>query len=119
MMHSDNKGLVLPPRIVKNKLVIIPIIFDKTKKETLKVAKEIQKQFSSLNSILDDREEYSHGWKYSEWELKGIPLRIEIGPKDLEKKSVMVVKRNTGEKKQIKISELKKEIPKILDQIQE
>ena len=68
--------------------------------------------------ILDDREDYSPGWKFSEWELKGIPLRIEIGPKDLEKNSVTIVKRNTGEKSQLKIKEIKTKIPKILDEIQ-
>lgn len=118
MTHSDDKGLVLPPRIAKNKIVIVPILFEKTKSETLKVAKEILKQFSDFSPILDDREDYSPGWKFSEWELKGIPLRIEIGPKDLEKKSATIVKRNTGEKLQIKIKDLEKQVPKILEEMQ-
>ena len=71
-----------------------------------------------FNPILDLREEYSPGRKFSEWELKGIPIRIEIGPKDLEKNSIMLVKRNTSEKRQIKISELQKKIPLILDEVQ-
>ncbi len=68
--------------------------------------------------IVDDREGYSPGWKYNEWELKGIPIRIEIGPKDIAKKSVVLVKRNDGKKIQVKMKTLKKEIPKILDQMQ-
>jgi prolyl-tRNA synthetase len=118
MLHSDNKGLVLPPKIADEKLVIIPLIFKDSKEKILKKAKEIYKELEKFNPILDDSEEYSPGWKYSNWELKGIPLRIELGPRDLEKKQVIVVKRNTGEKLIIKIEKLKSEIPKILEQIQ-
>ena len=117
-IHSDNKGLVIPPKIANEKIVIIPILFDKTKQKTIKQAEKIKKQLKNFSPILDSREDYSPGWKYSEWELKGIPLRIEIGPRDLEKSSVIIVKRNTGEKIEIKIKDLKKEIPKILSQIQ-
>ena len=118
MTHSDNKGLILPPKIAKNKIVIVPIIFEKTKSEILKQSKKIKEELKEFAPILDDREEHSPGWKFSEWELKGIPLRIEIGPKDLEKNSVTIVKRNTGEKSQLKIKEIKTKIPKLLDEIQ-
>jgi len=118
MTHSDDKGLVLPPKIAKNKIVIIPIFFNETKNKILSEAKKIEKQLKEFSPILDSREEYSPGWKYSDWELKGIPLRIELGPKDLEKKSVTIVKRNTNEKIQIKISELKKTLFGILEQMQ-
>ena len=117
MTHSDNKGLILPPKIAKNKVVIVPIIFEKAKTEILKQAKKIKEQLKEFAVILDDREDYSPGWKFSGWELKGIPLRIEIGPKDLEKNSVTIVKRNTGEKSQLKIKDLEKKIPKLLDEI--
>ena len=118
-IHSDNKGLVIPPRIADEKIVIIPILFEETKEKILKEAEKIKKELDNFNPILDDREDYSPGWKFSEWELKGIPLRIEIGPKDLEKKSITIVKRNTGEKLSIFIKDLKKEIPIILEQIQQ
>jgi prolyl-tRNA synthetase len=117
-MHSDDKGLVIPPKMAENKLVIIPILIKGKEKEVLKEAEKIKKDLVEFSPLFDDREEYSPGWKFSEWELKGIPLRIEIGPKDLEKKSAMIVKRNTGEKISVKISELKKQIPKVLEQIQ-
>ena len=118
-IHSDNKGLIIPPKVASNQVVIIPILFDKTKNKVLKKAKEIKKMLGKFSPILDKREDYSPGWKYSEWELKGIPLRIEIGPKDLEKNQVIIVKRNDSKKHAIKISNLKKEIPKLLDEIQD
>ncbi len=116
MTHSDDKGLVLPPKVAENKLVIVPILFEDTKEKVLKEAKKIEKELKQFNPILDEREEYNPGWKFNEWELKGIPLRVEIGPKDIEKKQVMVVKR-TGEKTPIKITDLKQTIPKLLDEL--
>ncbi len=118
-MHSDNSGLVIPPKIAENKVAIIPLLFKGKEKKVLEEAEKIKKELKSLNPILDAREDYSPGWKYSEWELKGIPLRIEIGPRDLENKSVMIKTRIGKEKQQIKIKDLKKEIPKILDKMQE
>jgi prolyl-tRNA synthetase len=117
-IHSDNNGLVIPPKIAENKIVIIPILFDKTKSKVLKEAEKIKKDLEEFSPILDSREDYSPGRKFSEWELKGIPIRIEIGPKDLEKKQVVIVKRNDSQKSMIKIKALKKEIPKLLEQIQ-
>jgi len=117
-LHSDNKGLVIPPKMANNKIVIVPIIIKGKEKLVLKESEKIKKELSKFNPILDSREDYSPGWKFSEWELKGIPVRIEIGPKDLEKKSVTLVKRNSLEKTQIKTSELKNQIPKILEKMQ-
>ena len=82
-------------------------------------ANEINKTLKKFNSILDDRDGYSPGWKFNEWELKGIPIRIEIGPKDLEKKQVVLVRRDTGEKKSVKINSIKKEVDQMLDDIQD
>ncbi len=118
VVHSDDKGLIIPPKLAENKIVIVPILFDKTKDKVMNIAEKIKKDFEEFSPILDDREDYSPGWKFSEWELKGIPLRIEIGPKDLENSQVTVVKRNDSKKIAIKVNELKKEIPKILEQIQ-
>ncbi len=118
MVHGDDKGLVLPPKIAKHQLVIIPILFDKTKSEVLKKSKEIATLLKKHNPILDERLDYSPGWKYNEWELKGIPIRIEIGPKDIENKQVVVVHRDSGKKESIKEKDLGKKIPEILDDIQ-
>ncbi len=115
MMHGDDKGIVLPPRLASHKAVIVPILFDKTKKQTLAGARHVQRLLKEHNVILDDREEYNPGWKFSQWELQGIPLRIEVGPKDIEKQQVTVVRRDTGEKIPIKESLLKKRIPELLE----
>ncbi|VVB82304.1 Proline--tRNA ligase [uncultured archaeon] len=117
-IHSDNKGLVIPPKIAENQIVIVPILFDQTKSKVLKIAEKIKKDLEEFSPILDDREDSTPGRKFSEWELKGIPLRIEIGPKDLEKNSVTLAKRNDSKKSSAKITGLKKEVSKILEQIQ-
>lgn len=117
-IHSDNKGLVIPPKLAENKIVIIPIFAKDNKQKIIKQAKKLEKELQHFNPILDIREGYSPGWKFSEWELKGIPLRIEIGPKDIVKKQVIIVKRNDGKKQITKISSLKTTIPKILEEIQ-
>lgn len=117
-IHADNKGLILPPRIAPNKIVIVPIFSEREKKIILGEAKKIAKSLESLNPILDDREDKSPGFKFNEWELKGIPVRIEIGPKDLAKKEVVVVRRDNAKKQTIKFPSLEKEIPKILEDIQ-
>jgi len=118
MTHGDEKGLVLPPRAAEHKLAIIPILFEASKTQTLLAARSLAKQLKRFNPILDDREEYSAGWKFNEYELTGIPLRIELGPKDIEKQSVMLVRRDTGEKRSVPIAQLADEIRKTLDEMQ-
>ena len=118
MVHGDDKGLVLPPKIAENKLVIIPILFEKGKLAVQKKANELSKKLAKFNPILDNREEYSPGYKFNEYELKGIPIRIEIGPKDIKKKSVTLVRRDSGKKQVISENKLSNEIPKILEDIQ-
>ena len=117
-IHSDDKGLVIPPKLAENKAVIVPIIFgDDTKEAILKEAKSLEKELKDFNPILDDRDDKTAGWKFNEWELKGIPIRIEIGPRDLEKNQVIVVRRDTLKKEPIKLKDLKKQIPVILESI--
>jgi len=117
-VHSDEKGLILPPKMAINKVVIVPILFDETKEKILKLCKELEKQLSEFNAFTDSRENYSPGFKFNEWELKGIPIRIEIGPKDLENKQAIVVRRDTLKKEAIKIFELSKKISLMLKDIQ-
>jgi prolyl-tRNA synthetase len=118
MMHGDNKGLVLPPRVAENKVAIVPILFDATKESTLAKARELARALKRFNPILDDREEYSAGWKFNEHELNGVPLRIEIGPKDIEKNQVVVVRRDTGAKAFVPILQLQDEVRRLLDAMQ-
>jgi len=117
-MHSDNKGLVLPPKIAPNKIVITPLMFEKEKK-VLEKAKEIFKSLSKYDPLLDERLEVTPGYKFNEWELKGIPIRIEIGPRDLKKKEVILVRRDNGKKTLVKIKNIKKQIEKELKEMQE
>ncbi len=120
MAHGDDKGLVLPPKIAPTQAVIVPILFDKTKKEVLKEAEKIKESLekAGISTHLDDRDAYSAGFKFNEWELKGVPLRIEIGPRDVENKQVVLVRRDIGEKKIIKLSSLAKDAKKSLDELQ-
>lgn len=118
MTHSDNKGLVLPPRVAENKVAIVPILFDATKATTLVKARELAKTLKRFNPILDDREEYSAGWKFNEHELSGVPLRIELGPKDIEKNQCVIVRRDTGEKHFVPLPELQNEVRRLLDLMQ-
>lgn len=118
MLHSDDKGLVLPPNIAPNKAVIIPILFEKTKDEVLKYCRDIENKLKSFDVILDDRDTYSSGWKFNEWELKGIPIRIEAGPKDMEQQQVVMVRRDTGEKHFVKITSLTETLSTLLKDMQ-
>jgi prolyl-tRNA synthetase len=117
MVHGDNKGLVLPPKLAYNKAVIIPLIFKGKEENVIKKAKEIHKKLNQFKVILDDRD-YTAGWKFNEWELKGIPLRIEIGPRDVEKKQITLVRRDNSKKIEIKETNLIKDVEKILEDIQ-
>ena len=120
LVHSDNKGLVLPPRVAQTQVVFVPITYkddDMTVihnkiEELTKTLKE-----AGVRVTFDDRENYNPGWKFNHWELKGIPIRLEMGKKDLEKQEVRLVRRDTGEKIQIKTDLLAVEIPRLLDQI--
>jgi len=117
-IHSDNKGLVLPPLLAEHKIVIVPILFEERKKELLKQGKQLKKTLKAFNPVVDEREDYRPGWKYNEWELKGIPLRLELGPKDIEKKQVVLVRRDTGKKERVKIKDVKKKVEVLLKKIQ-
>ncbi len=120
MAHGDDKGLVLPPRIAPIQVIIIPIYDNKTKAKVLKEGEKLRGKLDSKFSVhLDDRDAYSPGWKFNEWELKGVPLRIEIGPRDIRKKQVVLVRRDTGKKKSVKEKGVVKSIGKTLELIQE
>jgi len=122
MVHGDDKGLVLPPRIAPIQAVVIPIPYKAA--ETDKImnkAKEIYKrlQRAGVSSILDDREEYTPGWKFNDWELKGVPVRVEIGPKDVKNNQVTLARRDTLERMTVKDEEIEKVVLKLLDEIQQ
>ena len=118
MYHSDDKGLVIPPKLAENKAVVVPIIFGDTKDKVNSEAKKLADELKEFNVILDDREDKTAGWKFNEWEMKGMPVRIEIGPKDIEKNQVVLVRRDTSEKLFVKREELNGKLSELLETIQ-
>ena len=120
MVHGDDKGLVLPPKVAPIHAVVVPIYYKKSKETVLKKARELKSKLEKggLTVELDDREIYTPGWKFNEWEMKGVPVRIEIGPKDVEKKRVILVRRDDNRKKPVSEENLEKEIDVLLEDIQ-
>ena len=120
MVHGDDKGLVLPPKVAPMQIVIVPIYRNEEgKNSVLPKVEEIQNKLESkdIRIHVDDREGLSPGYKFNDWELKGVPLRIEIGPKDIENQKIVVAKRYNLEKIDLSFEEIEK-IPLILDEIQ-
>lgn len=117
MVHGDDSGLVLPPKIAPTQIMIVPIA--QHKEGVLEKAEELKKKLLKAGfSVKCDVSEKSPGWKFSEQEIRGIPLRIEIGPKDIEKGIVTAVRRDNREKTEIAFESLEKEISEILDKMQ-
>ena len=119
MTHGDDKGLVLPPNIAPTQVVVVPIIFEDSKKAVLKEAKEIANRLAGFRVEADLRDDCSAGWKFNEWELKGVPLRIEVGPRDIEKKQAVLVRRDDGKKRFVPLASLAKEVESELAAIQD
>src|SRR3989338_622944 len=121
MVHGDDKGLIMPPRIAPVHVVVVPIVFRENKESIITKAKEIAKKLKLKNHAveLDDRDGYTPGWKFNEWELKGVPLRIEIGPKDVESEQAVLVRRDDGKKITVKIKEIENKVGETLSDIQD
>lgn len=119
-LHGDDRGLIIPPAISPIDAVIVPILFEKNKKEVLEKCESVKKSLESkgLKVKIDSRDNYTPGWKFNYWELKGAPVRIEIGPRDVKAKKAVLVRRDTGEKSSVDEKYLAEEITKILDNMQ-
>jgi prolyl-tRNA synthetase len=119
MTHGDDSGLVLPPRIAPYQAVIVPIGRDDWRQTVLPHAQEVQRALESagIRTTLDERDERP-GWKFAEWELRGVPLRLEIGPRDIEKGQVTIVRRDTREKAAVPIDGAPAHLQSLLDEIQ-
>ncbi len=117
MAHGDQRGLKLPPRVAPIQVVIVPVAAHKG--GVIEKAQEVADTLKNLGVRveLDDRDQ-SPGWKFNEWEMKGVPMRIEIGPRDIENGQVMVARRDTHEKFAVSIDTLSERVPEILDNIQ-
>lgn len=121
MAHSDDEGLVLPPKLAPIQVVIVPIFKGEEQLEMLRdkvsgIKKNLEAQDISVK--FDDRDTYKPGWKFAEYELKGVPVRITVGPRDLEQGMVEVARRDTKEKFSLPLENLENEIVKLLDEIQ-
>jgi prolyl-tRNA synthetase len=110
-VHGDNKGLIMPPEVAPLQVVIIPIIFKGKEQAVLEASSTLYKKLlqENIRSTLDDRD-ITPGNKYYDWELKGVPLRIEIGPKDVEKNELTLVRRDSSKKKSISLKDAEKTI---------
>ena len=121
MTHGDDSGLVLPPRVAPYQVVIVPIQRGSWQETVLPSAKAIHDALSAagVRVHLDDRDAYTTGWKFAEWELRGVPLRVEIGPKDIEKSQVVLVRRDTREKLFAPVDGLAGRVDALLGEIQQ
>ena len=117
MTHGDDKGMVMPPKVAPIQVVIVPILFDKTKKEVLEASNKLKDDLEAHNiSVhLDDRDGYRPGFKFNDWELKGIPIRIELGPRDLETEQFTYVRRDDASKGTAKLANAKDKVKDLLE----
>ncbi len=119
--HGDEKGLVLPPRVAPQQVVLIPIYKTESEREEmlsalLPLAESLEAQ--KVRVHLDARDTVTPGFKFNEWEVKGVPVRIEIGPRDFAKGEVVVARRDTGAKEPMALAEVSNHIPVLLEEIQ-
>jgi prolyl-tRNA synthetase len=122
MAHSDDDGLVLPPKLAPIHVVIVPIF--KNEEELKKITEKVDQLSASIRGLgytvkFDNRDTHKPGFKFAEWELKGVPVRIAIGPRDLENGTVEVARRDTKEKQVMKLDDVSRAIPKLLEDIQD
>ncbi|MFQ5710275.1 MAG: proline--tRNA ligase [Candidatus Geothermarchaeales archaeon] len=121
MVHGDDRGLIIPPRVAPYQVVIIPIYYKGSeKRRVLDKAKEVSDKLEGegFNVSVDDREERTPGWKFNEWELKGVPLRVEIGPKDIQGKRLTLVRRDNFERTSVEERRFIERVGETLDDIQ-
>ena len=116
MTHGDNRGLKLPPKIAPIQVIVVPIA--QHKEGVLEKASSLADFLNQKYRVqIDAREEYSPGYKFNEWEMKGVPIRLEIGPKDLEQEQCVLVRRDTGDKEIVKLDEVSRRIETMLEDI--
>jgi prolyl-tRNA synthetase len=120
MVHGDDRGLRLPPRVAPQQVVIVPIVREGERADVLQAAAAVGDELraAGVRVRVDDRREYRPGFKFNEWELKGVPLRVEIGGRDLAAGVVTVARRDTGDKQQIPVPGATVAIDGMLDDVQ-
>ena len=120
MVHGDDKGLILPPKISPTQVIIVPIYKDESKTVVKQKAYELEKKLkdSQIRVETDDRDEFTSGWKFNDWEMKGVPLRVNIGLLDMQENQVELIRRDTKERFYVKEKELVNQTLSILEKIQ-
>jgi prolyl-tRNA synthetase len=120
MSHGDDSGLRLPPQVAPVQVVVVPIALGDWKKDILPWAEKIRTELGQkgLRVRLDAREEYTPGWKFSEWEMRGVPLRLEIGPRDVKENRCVAVRRDVQKKEFLGLGSLAQVVPELLRDIQ-
>jgi prolyl-tRNA synthetase len=121
MAHGDDNGIMIPPKLATIQVVVVPIFRKPEERErVMKAVDNFRGQFKAagIGFKIDDREQHSPGWKFNEWEKRGVPLRIEVGPKDLEKNQVMLARRDNREKTAASQDSLGQTVRQMLDTIQ-
>src|SRR5699024_5617088 len=117
MVHGDSRGLVSPPRIAPTQAMIVPVA--QHKEGVLDKAYDLRDRLQNLVRIDIDGSDKKPGWKFNEYEMKGIPVRIEMGPKDIENEQVVLVRRDTGDKEFVPLGELEERLPALLEEVQQ
>jgi len=115
--HGDDKGIILPPKVANIQVVIVPILKKGSEEQVLEYSLKVEQKLGGVRVKLDSREGYTPGYKFNEWELKGIPIRIEVGPKDIESGSVVVARRDTYEKETVRIDDVAEKVNETLEKI--
>src|SRR5438132_1520412 len=120
MTHGDDAGLILPPRVAPYQVVIVPIPRGNWQETVLPKARELRDRLhaAGVRVTLDSRDSYTPGWKFADWEMRGVPLRIEIGPRDIESASVVIARRDTREKLKASMDGLVETINPLLERMQ-
>jgi len=119
MSHSDDKGLVIPPKLAPLPVVFVPIWrSDEEMAAVLGRARELTRDWDPLFYKIDDRDQYKPGYKFNEWEVRGVPVRVEIGPRDCQNNQVVLVRRDTGEKSPVPMDGLRGTVERMLEEIQ-
>lgn len=120
MVHGDDKGLILPPKISPTQVIIVPIYKDDSKVVVKQKAYELEQKLkdSKIRAQTDDRDEYTSGWKFNDWEMKGVPLRVNVGLRDIKENKVELIRRDTKERFYVKEKELVNQTLSILEKIQ-
>src|SRR5256884_4304761 len=120
MVHGDDAGLILPPRLAPYQVVVVPIWRKDTEKTAvIETVERVQKMLKGKVRVKVDLSENTPGWKFNEWELRGVPVRMEIGPRDVQNNSVVLVRRDNRAKEIVSLDALEEQLPMLLEEVQQ